>query len=217
MEILKKLEIKYRNISLYETAFTHSSYANENAIESYERLEFLGDKVIDLIISEYLYINRNIQEGEMTKIRAAYVCETALYEYALKLNFQDYIKLGKGELHTKGNYKQSILADVFEAFIAALYLDLGINEAKRFVKKIIIKNIEDSNEYFCDYKSMLQELVQIDKKSTDYKVVKEEGPSHEKHYEVIVKVGNITFGRGIGNTKKEAEQNAAKDALDKQA
>jgi len=217
MEILKKLEINYRNINLYETAFTHSSYANENNIESYERLEFLGDKVIDLIISEYLYINKNIKEGEMTKVRAAYVCENALHEYALKLEFQDYIKLGKGELQTKGNYKPSILADVFEAFVAAIYLDLGINEAKRFVKKVIISNIEKNNEYFYDYKSMLQELVQISKKSTEYIVVNEEGPSHEKYYEIIVKVDNIIFGRGFGNTKKEAEQNAAKDALDKQA
>ena len=218
MKILEELNIEPRNVMLYEQAFMHTSYCNEKDIEdSYERLEFLGDKVIDLILSEYLYRHKHIEEGEMTKIRASYVCENALYEYALRLHFNEYVKLGKGEEASGGSMRKAILADVFEAFVGALYIDKGLNEAKGFVNKIIISDLEKNNEYFNDYKSLLQELVQTDKKSVEYVVINETGPAHNKSFTIKVVVGGIALGIGNGGTKKEAEQNAAKGALDKQA
>lgn len=218
MKILDKYRIKANNINLFETAFTHTSYCNENkGTESYERLEFLGDKVLDFIVSEYLYKNEHIEEGEMTKIRAAHVCEDALYEYSLNCNFGEYLKLGKGEEITGGRCKKAILADVFEAFVGALYIDQGIEKAKEFIYSTVIDSIKKNEEIFNDYKSLLQELVQTNKKSLEYILVKESGPSHNKEFEVNVVVENIIYGKGIGKTKKEAEQMAAKDALNKRA
>lgn len=218
MEILDKLGIKTNNIEIYETAFTHTSYCNENkTATSYERLEFLGDKVLDFVVSEYLYNNENVDEGEMTKIRAAHVCEDALYDYSLDNNFDGYVRLGKGEEATGGRCKKAILADVFEAFIGALYLDQGIDKTKEFINSSVIKSIKKNETIFTDYKSILQEMVQTSKKSLEYNVVSELGPSHDKDFIVEVVVDNIVFGVGVGKTKKEAEQNAAKNALDKKA
>lgn len=218
MEILDKLGIKTNNIEIYETAFTHTSYCNENKTAiSYERLEFLGDKVLDFVVSEYLYNNENVDEGEMTKIRAAHVCEDALYDYSLDNNFDGYVRLGKGEEATGGRCKKAILADVFEAFIGALYLDQGIDKTKEFINSSVIKSIKKNETIFTDYKSILQEMVQTSKKSLEYNVVSELGPSHDKDFIVEVVVDNIVFGVGVGKTKKEAEQNAAKNALDKKA
>jgi ribonuclease-3 len=218
MKILDELNIKPNNMDLFLTAFTHTSYCNENkeAI-SYERLEFLGDKVLDLIVSEYLYRNKNIEEGEMTKMRASHVCEDALCDYSLSLHFDEYLRLGKGEELTGGRKKKAILADVFEAFVGALYLDQGLNKTKSFVNNTVIKSINNNEELFNDYKSILQELVQTDKKSLQYILENESGPAHDKKFEIKVVVENVTYGRGIGKTKKEAEQNAAKDALEKRA
>lgn len=218
MKILENLNVMPNDIELFNTAFTHTSYCNENKnVESYERLEFLGDKVLDFIVSEYLYKNRHLFEGEMTKIRAAHVCEDALAEYSLNSNFNEYLRLGRGEELTGGRYKKAILADAFEAFIGALYLDQGIDKAKEFVMKTVIKSINKNEEIFNDYKSELQELVQTSKKSLEYVLIRETGPSHDKEFEVNVVVENIVYGTGIGKTKKEAEQNAAKDALSKKA
>ncbi len=219
MEILEKFNIKPRNKDLYEQAFSHSSYCNERGIKhNYERLEFLGDAILDLVISEYLYKNMQVEEGEMTKLRASYVCEDALYEYARSLEFNEYIKVGKGEESSGGKFKKAILADTFEAFIGALYLDQGLNKVKSFINKTIIPIIEnDDINYFFDYKSLLQELVQTDHKAIEYEVVKQVGPSHNKKFTIVVKVGGIIYGQGIANSKKEAEQKAAKDALDKKA
>lgn len=218
MKILEELDIKPNNLDLFLTAFTHTSYCNENkTAESYERLEYLGDKVLDLIVSEYLYRNKNIEEGEMTKIRAAHVCEDALADYSLNLHFDEYIRLGKGEEITGGRKKKTLLADIFEAFVGALYLDQGLNKTKKFVNNTVIKSINSNEELFNDYKSILQELVQTDKKSLQYLLVNETGPSHNKRFEIKVIVGNVVYGKGIGKTKKEAEQNAAKDALRKKA
>ena len=218
MKILEELKVIPNNIDLFYTAFTHTSYCNENKnVESYERLEFLGDKILDFIVSEYLYKNRHIFEGEMTKIRAAHVCEDALAEYSLNSHFDEYLRLGKGEELTGGRNKKAILADAFEAFIGALYLDQGMEKTKEFVKNTVIKSINKNEEIFNDYKSELQELVQTNKKSLEYVLVRETGPSHDKEFEVNVLVENIVYGSGIGKTKKEAEQNAAKDALSKRA
>lgn len=218
MKILDELKIVPNNIGLFETAFTHTSYCNENKnTESYERLEFLGDKVLDFIVSEYLYKNRHLFEGEMTKIRAYHVCEDALSEYSLNSKFDQYLRLGKGEELTGGRNKKAILADCFEAFIGALYLDQGIEKAKEFVSNTVISSINKNEELFNDYKSELQELVQTNKKSLEYVLIRETGPSHDKEFEVNVIVENIVYGTGVGKTKKEAEQNAAKDALNKKA
>ena len=215
MEILDKLNIKYSNINLYEQALTHTSYANEHNTESYERLEFLGDAILELIISEYLYKNTNYEEGRMTKLRSHYVCENALYEYSLLLGLNDYIRFGKGQL-TDGKYCKAIVADVFESFIAAMYLDIGLEEVKKFIYKYVIPLIEKNElDFFNDYKSILQELVQTDKRSLIYEIINETGPAHNKEFTVVVKIDEIIYGKGVAGSKKEAEQLAAKDALKK--
>ena len=218
MEILKRLNVIPKDITIYETAFTHSSFCNENkGFEDYERLEFLGDKVLDFIVSEFLYRKKHVLEGEMTKIRASHVCEEALAEYSLNCNFDKNLRLGKGEELTGGRSKKAILADVFEAFIGALYIDQGLDIVRKFVDMTVIDSINKNEEIFNDYKSLLQELVQTDKKSLEYILIDETGPSHDKKFTVNVVVSNIVYGTGVGKTKKEAEQNAAKDALDKRA
>lgn len=204
------------NDKLYEQAFTHSSYANENGTVDYERLEFLGDKILDFIVSEYLYVNESLTEGEMTKLRASYVCENALNEYSLELGLDKLLKLGKGEESTGGRTKPSIVADLFEAFLAATYLKYGFDKVKEIVYDIVIPFIEGNHhEFLRDYKSILQEYVQTDKKSTVYEVINEEGPANEKIFTVTVKVDDIVLGIGKASSKKEAEQLAAKDALNK--
>lgn len=218
MEILNKLGIKTNREDLYQQALTHTSYAYENNIESYERLEYLGDAVLELLMSEYLYENTTYEEGVMTKMRSHYVCEDALYEYSLKLGLNEHLLLGNGELETGGKFRKAIVADIFESFIGALYLDKGINEAKDFIKENVIKVIENNEiSFFEDYKSKLQELVQTDKRSLQYIVVSEDGPAHNKTFTVEVKIDEIIYGKGIAHSKKEAEQLAAKDALSKRA
>lgn len=215
MNIFEKYNIDI-NDELFEKAFTHSSYANENGTEDYERLEFLGDKILDFIVSEYLYVNENLEEGEMTKLRASYVCENALNEYSKELGLDNLLKLGKGEETTGGRTKPSIVADLFEAFLAAVYLKYGFDKAKEIVYDIVIPFVEGNHhEFLKDYKSILQEYVQTDKKSTIYEVINEEGPANEKVFTVIVKVDDIVLGKGTASSKKEAEQLAAKDALNK--
>lgn len=216
MELLEKLNIPYKNVKLYERALTHTSYANENNVASYERLEYLGDAVLDLIISDYLYRNTEYEEGKMTKLRSHYVCENANYEYSSRLGLNEYLKLGHGEEERGGKYRKAIVADIFESFIGAMYLDLGFEEVKKFINKNVIPLIEDKSiDFFDDYKSVLQELVQTDKKSLEYIIVDEQGPAHDKTFTVEVKIDNIVYGRGTAHSKKEAEQIAAHDALKK--
>ncbi|MBO5096239.1 MAG: ribonuclease III [Bacilli bacterium] len=215
MSLFELLKIETNNEELYKTALTHTSYANENNVISYERLEYLGDAVLELIMSDYLYNNTDYPEGVMTKTRAKYVCEEALYEYCLKLGLNEYILLGHGEEENGGRLRKAIVADVFEAVIGAIYLDKGIEEAKRFINDNVIKVIENEDVDFNDYKSLLQELVQTDKRSLEYVVVSESGPAHNKVFEVIAKIDDIIYGRGIAHSKKEAEQQAACDALKK--
>lgn len=216
MELLKKLNIPYKNEKLYERALTHTSYANENKVESYERLEYLGDAVLELIISEYLYKNTEYGEGKMTKVRSNYVCENANYEYSTRLGLNNYLKLGHGESERGGKYRKAIVADIFESFVGAMYLDLGFEEVKRFIYKNVIPLIEDKSvDFFDDYKSVLQELVQTDKKSLEYIIIDEQGPAHDKTFTIEVKIDNIVYGTGTAHSKKEAEQIAAHDALKK--
>ena len=216
MQLLENLKIPFKNEKLYIRALTHTSYANENNVESYERLEYLGDAVLELVISEYLYKNTEHLEGKMTKLRSHYVCENANYEYSIHLGLNEYLFLGNGEKDRGGKYRKAIVADIFESFIGAIYLDLGFEEAKKFIYKNIIPLIENKTiDFFDDYKSILQELVQTDKKSLDYVVVNESGPAHEKIFTVEVRIDDIVYGKGTAHSKKQAEQIAAKDALSK--
>ncbi len=216
MNILNKLNIPYNDLTLYEQAFTHTSYANESNTISYERLEYLGDAVLELIISEYLYKNSNEPEGKMTKLRSSYVCENALYEYSCLLGLNEELKLGKGESERDGKHNKTIVADIFESFTGAVFLDCGFDIVKKFIYDNIIPLIENhSIDFIEDYKSVLQELVQTDRKSLEYEVIDEAGPAHAKTFKVIVKIDNIIYGEGIAHSKKEAEQLAAKSALKK--
>lgn len=214
IELLKKLGIELKNDVLIKQALTHTSFANENNVESYERLEFLGDAVLESIISDYLFTNTALREGEMTKTRAAYVCEQALAFYAKKIGIVPFILVGKGQIN---NVNDTIIADVFESIIACIYLELGYETAKRYVLKTVIPYVKEHIHFFDDYKSILQELVQTNKKTLNYEVINESGPAHEKKYDVVVKVDGLIFGKGSGKSKKDAEQNAAKDAINKQA
>lgn len=213
MQLLKELNINSKDISLYETAFTHTSYSNEHSnCESYERLEFLGDAVLELIISDYLYNEKHLEEGTMTKMRSSYVCEEACATYSNDLGFDKYIRLGSGE----NGASVTILADVFESFIGATYLDQGFDFTSELVLKVITKYINKGVDFLHDYKSELQELVQTVKKSVIYEVIDEKGPAHDKVFTCQVKVDDIIMGVGTGTSKKSAEQQAAKVALSKQ-
>lgn len=218
-ELFKQLGINPNKMYLYESAFSHSSYVHEKHLKAdYERLEFLGDAVLELSISDYLYKHKKAKEGDMTKMRASYVCENALFEYAKGLNLSNYVKVGNGEEHDGGRYKKVILADIFESLMGAIYLDLGFEVAKKVILDIITPYIEDENcIFFSDYKSALQEFVQTEQKSLTYELVKEEGPAHQKTFTMQVIVDGILFGTGSAASKKEAEQEAACDALKKLA
>ena len=214
MKILDRLGIVPNKEKLYIEAFTHTSYSNEHQTKNYERLEYLGDAVLELLMSEYLYKNTEVQEGEMTKLRANYVCENALYEYSLRLNLNEELLLGHGEEESGGRTRKTIVADIFESFIGALFLDQGLDTVKKFLYDNIIPLIERKEiNFFDDYKSVLQELVQTDKRCLEYVVINETGPSHNKEFTVQVKINDIVYGEGKAHSKKEAEQLAAKDAL----
>lgn len=216
-ELFKKLKIKPKNMKLYTTAFSHSSYVNEHRNkQDYERLEFLGDSILNLVVAEYLFTNYKESEGEMTKVRASYVCENANYFYATSLGLPNYILVGNGELKDGGKLKKAIVADTFEALIGAIYVDLGFSTARRTVLNVVVPYIEDPEvTFFSDYKSSLQEVVQNIQKSLLYNIIKEDGPAHDKTYTVEVLIDNIRYGVGVGSSKKEAEQEAAKEALEK--
>ncbi len=215
MEFLNKYGLTKIDQDLLKVALTHSSYANEHGGEDYERLEFLGDAVLQLIITEYYYLNTSLSEGEMSKQRASYVCEEALVEYAKIIELDKYINLGEGQ---KSNLNNSIIADTFEALIGAIFLSLGINEVSSFIYSlVIIPYIEKDIKFFADYKSILQEMVQTTKDSLEYVITSEEGPPHKRVFTVEVRIDNIVYGIGKGKTKKEAEQMAAYSAYQKSA
>ena len=215
MQLLKENSIKPRNIELYEMAFLHESYSNENCIsECYERLEFLGDAVLDLVVSEYLYnSNPDLTEGELTRMRSNYVCKQALYAYSKELGLDKYIKLGAGaELSLRE--VDSVIADVFESFLGALYLDQGLEIVKEFLKKTVIPHIEKEDIFFYDYKSSLKQLCDQNSQNIFYELVKEEGEPHDKTFTMAVIIDGVMCGTGSGGSKKEAEQNAARMALE---
>ena len=218
-ELFEKLNIKPKDLRLYKSAFSHSSYVNEHKVKNdYERLEFLGDAVLDLVVADYLYTHYKETEGEMTKVRASYVCENANYCYATGLGLSKYILVGHGEQKEGGNFKKAIVADIFEALMGAIYIDLGFSTVRNVILKVIVPYIEDPNvTFFSDYKSSLQEYVQTEQKSLVYEIIDEYGPAHDKTFEVEVKIDDIIYGKGKAGSKKEAEQNAAKMALEKLA
>lgn len=212
--VLKQYDIFLKNKEMLVTALTHSSYANEHHKESYERLEFLGDAVLEVITSEYFYLNTDLKEGDMTKLRASFVCEQALATYGKEIGLNKYILVGHGQI---GNINDTIIADVFESVLGAIYLDLGFEKAKEYCNKIILPYIKGDYHFFSDYKSALQEMVQTDKESLSYILEKEEGPAHDRTFTVNVVIDGIVYGTGIGKSKKEAEQQAALDAYKKRA
>ena len=216
----EKLGYRFRDRELLRTALTHSSYANERHAEqtqSYERLEFLGDSILGLVTAEFLYAHEPaLPEGQMTRLRAELVCEASLHKTALALSLGEYMRLGRGEEHTGGRTRPSILADMVEAVIAAIYLDSGMDEARRFILGHVLKDAEISDTHrVADYKTRLQELVQ--RKSNQviaYDLVEETGPDHDKTFTFEVLINGAVSGRGSGKTKKEAEQMAAARALE---
>lgn len=220
-EQIKKFEdiigYEFKNKALITQAFTHSSFVNEQKINKkpdYERLEFLGDAVLEMISSAYLFKSfPDKKEGEMSKIRATLVCEGALAYDAEALDIRSYIQFGKGEEATGGRNKESIIADVMEAIIGALYLDGGIRQSKRFIDKYVLSNIE-AVQIFVDSKSRLQEIVQGQNLGEiRYEICGESGPEHDKIFDVRVFVGGNNLGEGSGKTKKAAEQKAAYEAV----
>ncbi len=215
----QKIGYRFRNRELLVTALTHSSYANERhgEAQSYERQEFLGDSILGLVTAEFLFTHEPpLPEGRMTRMRAELVCEASLHKTALELGLGSYMRLGRGEEHTGGRERPSILADMVEAIIAAIYLDSGMEEARRFILARVLRDAAfDDSHRSADYKTRLQELVQ--RKSNQviaYDLVEETGPDHDKTFTFEVLINGAVSGRGSGKTKKEAEQMAAARALE---
>ena len=208
----------FKNKELIKTALTHTSYAHENNKESNEKLEFLGDSILEFVSSKYIYNKYpNLQEGEMTKVRATVVCEESLYKIAKLHGFSDFLFLGKSEMKTGGKNRPAILADSVEAVIAAIYLDGGLEEADKFIIQNLDKEIEKATKHVGnkDYKTVLQEKLQEhgDVK-IEYEIISETGPDHDKHFEAQVKCNGKILAKGKGKSKKEAHMHAAKKALE---
>lgn len=213
----KQIGYTFQNKSLIETALTHSSYANEmkHGTKYNERLEFLGDAVLSIIVSDYLFNKFHLPEGELTKLRASLVCEKTLHLFAQHISLGDYLRLGRGEEMTGGRERPSICADAFEAVIAAIYLDGGIEAARSFVLPFAVDMLEEHATPFKDYKTLLQEIIQQNpEEKLQYVLVEESGPDHDKRFVVEVHLNSNVIGQGVGRSKKEAEQQAAQKALE---
>ncbi|WP_409294409.1 ribonuclease III [Peribacillus sp. SCS-26] len=215
----ERMGFMFTNEQLLKQAFTHSSYVNEHRRKPYEdneRLEFLGDAVLELTVSQYLFKKyATMSEGELTKLRAAIVCEPSLVGFANDHSFGELILLGKGEEMTGGRSRPALLADVFEAFIGALYLDQGLETVVQFLEKTVFPKInEGAFSHVMDYKSQLQELIQRDGSGAlEYKILQEKGPAHNREFVSTVLLNGKELGTGSGRSKKEAEQHAAQQAL----
>ena len=214
----KKLGYTFKNTELLKTALTHTSYAHEKKVESYERLEFLGDAILQMLTSRYIYNNYpDFPEGKMSRMRANIVCEATLFKIAEKLSVGELALLGKGEELTGGRNRPSILADMVEAILAAIYLDGGIDKAQEVIFDAYGHIIEAAAKGLlnCDYKTALQEELQKDGSvNIEYLLVKEDGPAHAKVFTMAVSLNNKILGSGSGRTKQEAQQMAAKNALE---
>ena len=218
MDLEKRIGYHFREKQYLQTAVTHSSYANEmkDPTPYNERQEFLGDAVLSIVVSDYLFKNSSLAEGDLTKLRAALVCEKSLCGFAAKIDLGSAIRLGKGEEMMGGRTRPSILADAFEALIAAIYLDSGIESARKFVLPFVTEMLEHEDSLsFKDYKTILQEIIQQNpEEKLVYKLVGEKGPDHDKRFLVDVMLNSNVIGRGEGRSKKNAEQMAAKEALE---
>lgn len=217
--IFEAIDYTFKDKNLVTTALTHSSYANEfhDGTKYNERLEFLGDSVLSIVVSDYIYLNcPDLPEGKLTKLRASLVCEKSLYQYAKQIDLGSYIRLSRGERNSGGDDRPSILSDAFEALIAAIYLDGGIEPARKFILRFVIPDISSSKpKKFKDYKTTLQEIIQKNpEERLTYVLVKETGPDHDKHFVVEVHLNSNVIGKGGGRSKKEAEQQAAREALE---
>lgn len=218
-ELCVALAMPFHDMSLLQAAFTHSSYRNEHrqdGDEDNERLEFLGDAVLELCVSHYLYLRfPHALEGDLTRIRAAIVCEPSLMSFAKELGFAQYMRLGKGEELSGGRERASLLADVFEAFIGALYLDQGMHGVETFLARYMYPELTGADgAWRKDFKTILQEFVQRETLGDlVYETVEERGPAHDREFVVCVKIGGQSCGEGVGRSKKEAEQHAAERAL----
>lgn len=213
------IHYNFKNPELLNEALSHSSYANENRKnrQSNERLEFLGDSVLSIVVAQYLFENyRDFPEGELTKLRAALVCEKTLFGFAQQIDLGEFILLGKGEEHSGGRERPSILADAFEAVIAAIYLDGGLEAARKHILSFIPKNLDVKKKLtFNDYKTMLQEIIQQNPdEKIEYVLTEQSGPDHDKLFVVDVMLNSNVIGKGKGRSKKKAEQMAAKEALE---
>ena len=215
--LMQRMGYTFQNQTLLVNALTHSSYAHEHHRngKDNERLEFLGDAVLGFVCAEYLFSLLSSQEGELTKVRASVVCEKALASYANTLELGDFLLLGHGEQTSGGNTRPSILSDAFEAVLAAVYLDGGMQAAKAFVMPFLEKEVASQRRrQFKDYKTLLQEIVQQNPgERLSYELVKEAGPDHQKRFTVEVHLNSNVVGTGVGRSKKEAEQQAAREAL----
>lgn len=214
----ERLGYKFNNINLLKNALTHSSYANEvrGGFSSNERLEFLGDSVLSIVVSDYIYKHYpNMPEGELTKLRASLVCEKSLCAFSRELELGNYLMLGKGEEKGGGRERDSILADAFEAVLAAIYLDGGMEPARHHVMNFVLRELQHTDdEVFKDYKTALQEIIQRNpEEAVSYILTGESGPDHDKEFTVEVRLNSNVIGRGTGKNKKRAEQMAAKEAL----
>ena len=209
---------RFSDRSMLRQALSHSSYANEHKAEGVgdnERLEFLGDSVLEVVSSEFLYLTfPKMPEGKLTKLRASLVCEATLAFCAREFGLPDYLLLGKGEEQTGGRGRDSIVSDALEALIGAIFLDGGIDEAKSFIKRFILTDFEHKR-MFTDSKTILQEIIQRDYKNSDVRYIPagESGPDHDKHFTVALTLDGEELGRGVGSTKKAAQQEAAYRAL----
>lgn len=214
-----KIGYTFRDKKLLQTALTHSSYANEvkeKRCVNNERLEFLGDAVLGIVVAEYLFFhNSHVPEGELTRLRAMMVCEKSLHEFALQIGLGQYLRLGRGEENSGGRERSSILADAFEAVIAAIYIDGGFEPARKYVTSFADRFFSTRiKSNLKDYKTALQEIVQKNKSERlEYVLVAEKGPDHDKEFVVEVHLNSNVIGEGRGGSKKEAEQLAAKEAL----
>ena len=219
-EFEKVIGYQFKNKTLLKEALTHSSYANEHrdkGIKCNERLEFLGDAVLSIVVAEYIFTNcPDLPEGELTKLRSSLVCEKALFKFGKQINLGDYLLLSRGEKNGGGYNRPSIVSDAFEAVIAAIYLDGGIEPAKRHILSFVIPEIKSqSKKPVKDYKTTLQEIVQQNPGEVlEYHMVSESGPDHDKHFVFEVHLNSNVIGKGGGRSKKEAEQNAAREALE---
>lgn len=215
----KKIKYTFKNKDLIYEALSHSSFANEKRKirHSNERLEFLGDSVLSIVVSQYLFEHfTHLPEGELTKIRASLVCEKSLYEFARQIDLGEHIFLGKGEENTGGRERTSILADAFEAVIAAVYLDGGLEAARKHILRFIPEDIDSRKSVlFSDHKTILQEIIQKNpEEKVEYRLIGQSGPDHNKAFKVQVCLNSNVIGTGVGKSKKEAEQMAAKEALE---